>query len=592
MLLERSRFETLMKGSMLVVVAQLLFSGNIACVGGDDTSLSTSSESEAAGSITLMDPNSDLVTQWEVFFIRLFGNSGESLSKQQVHSMLSAMSTLELTDEFKSARKNFKSREETFGEYEALERAMKGQKLTSNMDMSLSQTLLATFDISTNNCLEYKLVRSGGLVKMVKSETINRVLAENFTLQVAHCWSRLMDTLEQTSNWLGAKDLKPLDDVMIELGLPENEFVELAKANTQSYKNDELAYTQAIATYLRNRAISRYDATHERPNFSNQFMMSFKGSCSDLIVQLGHLIKRIMKWLSSLDLSHPAHDYIRVEHYKLINRFQICTRIQQISNLRMMVLDKLELYDFWVQFEDRQLFKKMRSYLKKPGDQLNIAQRFVSPMNIYHKTPQQPIAIEGNLSQRTSMLMKKPVESTPSQKQSGTRWNVNEPQADLASSNQVSQASENNWKPQLANVDPEYDPQLLYNNLITTYFPEFNENNVNQSQSLEKKVPIEAGQSNPTEQLKKVEEQIEPQKRQKRQKVASMESILSRSTRVKQPATINAPTPINRVHPDDHLHLQAAQASYSEMPNQNTITHQEQQQQQSMNIDYFGRQQQ
>lgn len=309
-----------------------------------------------------------VVEKWESLFRRLFDNPNEILINNQVKQMLLDMNELEKTKEFKFALSvQARSKINTLAIYEDLDRDVRGEKLTPNTEFSLTQVLLDTFDIDANNCLEYKLYRENGLVRMIVYMPIHAILQENLDAQRANCWQRLMTTLEETSNWIGAKLLEPIDALMEKMELPDDKFIELAKPSTLTYRNEEKFIARAVATHIRDVYLDRsLIEPVDRINFAHEFTTLAKNSCSDLHLQTSDLVKRIMKWLSSISGDINAkHQFVLAEHYKLVNRNLLCSRFHTTSQLRKLVVDQLYRYDFWKGFEDTEIFKRLKSKLRK-----------------------------------------------------------------------------------------------------------------------------------------------------------------------------------------------------------------------------------
>lgn len=354
----------------LLLVSQVLFCRNTLAVDDHENfelGLNSSPEQTMnSPQQQQIEADSSIRSEWEKLHNRLFGDEIEELNRDEVRLILMRMVQLEDTEIFNEAKRNFGSDlKTTIGQFTFVERFIRAHRLNQNPNYGLTKTLLRTFRIDANNCLEHRLTKFDELVQVMKNPTISNVIESNYKAQLKSCWLRFINTFNEMTKWIGSEDLEAIDDLMEDLHIPNNEFL----GSPQETMIQVPVLTKKIAAYLRD-TLDPKQSPLQKDIFNENYMSLFHVPCNELQQQTNPVMKRLIKWLSSLGDINTKHDFIKAHHYKLINRYRLCTQIIQTKSLKSLVPDQLTRREFWKGHKKRKVAKeKLVQLLKLPNQQ-------------------------------------------------------------------------------------------------------------------------------------------------------------------------------------------------------------------------------
>lgn len=312
------------------------------------------------------------VVNWSNLYMRLFTSQhiANVLSSYEVELILQDMLRLEQSEALTKAKVELGANvETTLGSYDRLERDLKGQKLLLNANDGLTKTLLSTFNIKSNNCLEHNLERLANIIKKLQSTMMHNILETNLRELRKHCWQKYMSSLESLSSWLAPEELQNLDELQEKMNFADDKFSQSTSSESSpTFSIDEKILASSIGTFLRDKAIAKHDiSSNSKPiDFLEEFKSEVVNPCKDLYHQTSSMIKRVLTWLNSIkNYTSKQSEVVSLDNYKFINRFHMCTIIRNSKEIPNLVLKKLNERDFWNGFEESKLYKSLHNTLKE-----------------------------------------------------------------------------------------------------------------------------------------------------------------------------------------------------------------------------------
>lgn len=260
--------------------------------------------------------------RWDQMYRFLFTPTRDPIAKQEtVVSILSQMLDLQRQNPALMAESSVSRIKKKFLSFQ---KHMQNKKVLLDSETGLLESLLETFNVRSAMCSDISLKNLGSLVRMLSKFPIHSVLVVNLQEQYKECWLRYVDAMQVLLNLAGNRHLTGLKEVLSQI----NANPRLILPDLMDFARDESAvdvekYSAAIAHYLHKKIKSK-TPRKRASNFDRLFMESITEPCSLVIALTSATVTQIDRLLGQIGLQQ---DYIKEDHFKLINLPKMCSII-------------------------------------------------------------------------------------------------------------------------------------------------------------------------------------------------------------------------------------------------------------------------
>lgn len=286
-------------------------------------------------------PNQELATRseaastWTALYHNIFASRTSAIPAppEQVRSNLMEMYKLEkLYPSLQNADMITKLLGDSFGsKFITLANFSKQSKFASDLNSSLIETLLDTFNTDSNNCSDNNLKKFHDLVNKSRTlaELIYPTLKLNFELQFRECLERYMEIIQKSAGVLGITNLLNLNQVLDRSIDQTTGWTPFSIRTAEQHKEQILRLAQVLNEHLRARLSERAKASSSIPEknvakMEPEYLRFYREPCALFVSLAKPTIARIDKILS---LVNGEHTNMKFKHTRFLNLYRLCARM-------------------------------------------------------------------------------------------------------------------------------------------------------------------------------------------------------------------------------------------------------------------------
>lgn len=405
---------------------------------------------------------SDIADRWTTLYHNVFDSriATMHLTPEQVRASLLEMNELEKHyPALRDADVLAKLIGDSFGsKFIALINFMKQHKSASDINSSLIETLLDTFNPDAINCSDNNLKKYNELVNKTKThaELVYPILRDNFKTQFKNCLERYMKIIEKSAEVMGTINLANLNDILDQTIDRDDGWTPFSIESIDQHKAQIVKLAHVLIEHLNSRL-----KPNSSDSFEPEYLRFYREPCGLFVSLAKQTISKIDRMLS---LVNEKHITMKLRHTRYLNLYRLCSRMgldkrfyQFRSVLAMTAAATLAQQPInpIIQQQPEQANLQIE---QKQQEQMQLDLRSTRPL----ESPQVDVRNQLAEIMKTSPLFK-PATNQPS---INTRQNIEQPKTNIDRSKEVAKMILNKRIKFPFSMDPAPEEDVLFRDPI------------------------------------------------------------------------------------------------------------------------------